>query len=320
MLYHRAAVALRHAESVVVCGHVRPDGDAVGSVLAATLALRHAGIAAVPTLADDAPPPATYAFLPGFALYTPASELETPAAFLALDSPSLERLGVAAEMASAATSLIVMDHHPEAEEFGGVNILDPTSSATGQLVWKLLEVLEVSPTPEIAMCCFVALQTDTGRFQYSNTTPESFRHAAELLEAGVDPAEVSRLVYESRSAASIALEGRALSRITVVNGGHVGYSWIADEDFILAGAQRGDGEQLIDSVRALGGIDVALLFSLRGDEVRVNLRAKTGFDVGAVARAFGGGGHKAASGFTVPAPLDDLLPKLLALLPGGDLT
>jgi len=272
----------------------------------------------VPTLADDAPAPATYAFLPGFALFTSASELEDPAAFLALDSPSLDRLGVAAELASATRTLIVMDHHPEAAEFGTVNILDPATSSTGQLVWQLVKELEVDPTPEIALCCYVALQTDTGRFQYSNTTPRSFRDAAEMIEAGVDPAEVSRLVYESRSAASIALEGRALSRITVVNGGHVAYSWVDDEDFASIGAQRGDGEHLIDSVRSLGGVDVALLFSLRDEEVRVNLRAKTGFDVGAVARIFGGGGHKAASGFTVPAPIEDLLPKLLPMLPGSD--
>jgi phosphoesterase RecJ-like protein len=318
LLYHRAATALRHADSVVVCGHVRPDGDAIGSVLAATLALRKAGIAAVPTLADEDPAPATYAFLPGFALFTPASELETPAAFLALDAPTLERLGLAAQLAAAATTLVVMDHHPEAMPFGHVNILDSSAASTGELVWRLAATLEIAPTPEVALCCYVALMTDTGRFQYSNTSPEAFRDAAEMLEAGVDPAEASRLVYESRSASSIALEGRALSRITLANDGHVAFSWVDDEDFTETGAQNGDAERLIDSVRSLGRIDVAMLFSLRGDEVRVNLRAKTGFDVGGVARTFGGGGHRAASGFTVQAPMEDLLPKLLPLLPGSD--
>lgn len=318
MLYHRAAVVLRHAESVVVCGHVRPDGDAVGSVLAATLALRQAGIAALPTLADEEPAPDTYSFLPGFALFTPASEFETPGAFLALDSPKLDRLGVAAELASSAKTLVVMDHHPEAEEFGTVNILDSTTASTGQMVWRLLRTLEVEPTPDVAMCCYVALQTDTGRFQYSNTSPEAFRDAAEMLEAGVDPAEVSRLVYESRTCGSIALEGLAMSRITITNGGRVAYSWVTDEDFVTTKAEPRDSERLIDAVRVLGGIDVAVLFGLRGDEVRVNLRAKGGYDVGSVARAFGGGGHRAASGFTGPAPFETLLPRVLSLLPGGD--
>ncbi len=318
MLYHRAAVALRHARSVIVCGHVRPDGDAVGSVLAATLTLRHAGIAAVPTLADEGPAPPTYAFLPGFALFARASDLETPDAFLALDAPNLDRLGCAADMASAARTLVVMDHHPDAQEFGTVSILDATSASTGQMVWRLAKALEIAPTPEIALCCFVALQTDTGRFQYSNTTPQSLRDAAEMIEAGVDPSEASRLVYESRSKAAIALEGRVLSRLTLANDGQVAYSLVADEDFAETGALPEETEQLVDAVRSLGGIDVALLFRLHGDEVRVNLRAKTGFDVGAVARDFGGGGHHAASGFTAPAPLEDLLPRLLALLPGSD--
>ncbi len=318
MLYHRAAVRLRHAESVVVCAHVHPDGDAVGSVLAATLALRHAGIAAIPTLADAAPAPATYSFLPGFALFTPVSELEPPDAFLALDAPTLERLGLAAEMAASAETLVVMDHHPEAEEFGTVNILDQTIASTGQMVWRLVRSLEIEPTPEIALCCYVALQTDTGRFQYSNTTPLAFQDAAEMLEAGADPTEASRLVYESRTKASIALEGCALSRITLANGGRVAYSWVDDGDFASTGAKPGDAERLIDAVRTLGGIDVAVLFRLRDKEIRVNLRAKGAYDVGAVAREFGGGGHKAAAGFTGPAPLEDLLPRLLSLLPGGD--
>ena len=116
-----------------------------------------------------------------------------------------------------------------------MNVLDPTSASTGQMVWTLLKSLEIAPTPEIALCCYVALQTDTGRFQYSNTSPQAFRDAAEMVEAGVDPAEASRLVYESRSAASIALEGRALSRITLANDGHVAYSWVDDGDFVETG-------------------------------------------------------------------------------------
>ncbi len=318
MLYHRAAVVLKHAASVVVCGHVRPDGDAVGSVLAATLALRQAGVAAIPTLADDAPPPATYAFLPGFALFTPVAELESPEAFLALDAPKLDRLGLAAEMAAAAPNLVVIDHHQGAEAFGTVNLLDPGTASTGQLVWRFAEALEIEPTPEIALCCYVALQTDTGRFQYSNTSPQAFRDAAEMVERGIDPAEASRLVYETRSMASIALEGRVLSRIKLANDGHVAYSWVEDADFAETGAQPGDGERLIDAVRTLGGIDAAAVFRLHDGEVRVNLRAKGSHDIGTVASSFGGGGHKAAAGFTFEGTLEDLLPRLLPQLPGGD--
>lgn len=315
--YHRAAVHLRHAASVAVCAHVRPDGDAMGSVLALTLALRAAGVPAVPVLADDGPPPRTYAFLPGFALFTLASELEQPEVFVALDTPSFARLGVAEEMARGAETLIVFDHHPDNQEFGHVNVVDPGAAATSQMVWRFLEVLDVRPTPEIALCCYVALMTDTGRFQYDNTTPAALRDAAAMIEAGADPAEASRLVYQERSAGSLALEARLLSRLTVTNGGRVAWAWLDDNDFAATGASPEEGENLPDAVRVIGGIDVAVLLRVTQGEVRGNLRAKTGADVATIAREFGGGGHRAAAGFSFAGTLDELVPRLLAMLPGG---
>lgn len=315
---HHAAVALRKARSVVVCAHVRPDGDAVGSVLALTLALREAGISAIPTLADEgADAPATYQFLPGFGLYTPAADLETPDVFVALDTPNLERIGAAGELAQAAETLIVMDHHPDAAEWGSINVLDSSCAATGQLIWRLLEPLQTAPNADVALCCYVALMTDTGRFQYDNTTPTALREAAAMLEAGVSPAEASRLVYQSRRPEALALEARAMSRLTVVNGGRVAYSWITAEDFAETGALQSEAEMLPDAIRTLGGVDVVAFLRAKDGEVRVGLRAKTGTDVAAVAHRFGGGGHKAAAGLTWEGDMEGLLAELLPLLPGG---
>jgi len=315
--YHRAAVHLRHASSVVLCAHVRPDGDAIGSVLALTLALRAAGVPAVPTLANDRGPSVTYEFLPGFSLYTPVAELEQPQVFVALDTPSFERLGIAEQLARDAETLIVVDHHPDNAQFGQVNVVDPTAAATSQLVWRIIEALELYPSAEMALCCYVALMTDTGRFQYDNTTATAFRDAAAMLDAGVDPAEASRLIYQERSAASLALEARLLSRLEIANGGKVAWAWLSDEDFVVTGALAEEAEHLPDAVRVIGGIEVAVLLRVIGNEVRGNLRAKTGADVGSVARALGGGGHKAAAGFTYVGSLDELLPRLLGMLPGG---
>lgn len=316
--YHRAAVALRRASSVVVCAHVRPDGDAVGSVLGLTLALRAAGIAAVPTLADDREPPATYAFLPGHSLYVRAADLEAPDVFVALDTPVPERLGVARPLMEAAETVIVIDHHPDATSFGAHCALDHSMAATGQMIWHFLDALDVPPTPEIALPLYVALLTDTGRFAYDNTTPDALRVAAEMLEAGVDPAEAARLVYQERSEASLEIEARALSRIVTANEGHVAVTMLSDADFAETGALPEEAEHVVDAVRSLGGVDVVVVLRQRGTEVRVNLRSKTGADVGRVARAFGGGGHRAASGFTVEdSTVDAVLTKLLPLLPGG---
>lgn len=317
--YHRAAVALRRASSVIVCAHVRPDGDAVGSVLGMTLALRAAGIAAVPTLADDRDAPSTYAFLPGHSLYVRAADLETPDVFVALDTPVPERLGVARPLLDGAETTIVFDHHPDATHFGTHCVCDATMAATGQIVWQFLGALEVQPTAEIALPLYVALMTDTGRFAYDNTTPDALRVAAEMLETGVSPSEAARLVYQERSEASLELEARALSRLVTSNDGHVACTMLSDADFAQTGALPEEAEHVVDAVRSLGGVDVVVVLHQRGTEVRVNLRSKTGADVSRVARSFGGGGHRAAAGFTVEnSTVDAVLIELLPLLPGGE--
>lgn len=316
--YHRMAVELRKASSVVIGSHVKPDGDAIGSMLALTLALRELGIPAIPVLADDSPPPSTYEFLAGFGLFTQPGELEPPAVFVALDTPSLERLGAAASLASSADQLLVCDHHPDNQEFGTVNVVDPGAAASGQMIWHLIEVLGVTPTADIALCCWVALVTDTGRFSFSNTSAQALRDAASMVAVGVDVAAANRLVYESRSHASIVLEALVVSRLTLANGGRVAYAWVADADYEQTGAVPEETEHLIDALRVLGGIEVAALMRLHPESVRVNLRAKSGFDVGSIARRFGGGGHKPAAGFTYDGDAESLLAALLPVLPGGD--
>jgi bifunctional oligoribonuclease and PAP phosphatase NrnA len=317
--YHHAAVALRRAKSVVICAHVRPDGDAIGSALGLTLALRDMGVPAVPTTADVRSAPSTYRWMPGFALYTHADELEAPEVFVALDTPTPERLGYAQDLAEKAGKLVVIDHHPDATEYGDVHVLDSTAAATGQMVWNLVKALELKPTPEIALCCYTALLTDTGRFAFQNTSPQALRDAAEMLEAGVDPSEVAREVYQNRSAASLALETRAMERLTIANGGRVAYTWITDDDFTETGAKPEEAECLPESVRVIEGIQIAILLNQRGPDVRGNLRAKGSYDVAEVARSLGGGGHKAAAGFTAEnSSVTEVVQQLLPLLPGGD--
>ncbi|NTW27866.1 MAG: bifunctional oligoribonuclease/PAP phosphatase NrnA [Coriobacteriia bacterium] len=289
----------------------------MGSVLALTLALRSVGIAAMPTLADDSDAPALFDFLPGFGLFVPAVQLEVPDVFVALDTPNPERLGAAGRLAESSRVSIVIDHHPDASSFGTINILDPVAAATGQMVWRLMDSLDIAPTRDIAQCCYVALVTDTGRFSYSNTSASTLRDAADMVEAGADVPEVARLLYQNRSLASLQLEARVLSRLTVANGGKVAYSWLEAADFLDLGAAPDEAEGLPDAIRLVSGIEVALMLRRAENEVRVNLRSKTGFDVGSIARRFDGGGHVPASGFTWTGTMDELLSALLPLLPGG---
>lgn len=166
------------------------------------------------------------------------------------------------------------------------------------------------------MCLYVALMTDTGRFQFGNTTPAALRDAAALVEAGARPAELAQAVYQSRRREALELEARVLDRIELANGGRVAYTYVTKDDYSQTGARPDETENLVDVVRVLKGIEVALLLRVRDKEVRGNLRSKTGFDVGAVARRFGGGGHAAASGFTLSGGLEDVVAQVLPELPG----
>lgn len=316
--FSRAARALREADSVLIGAHVDPDGDAVGSALGMMFVLESAGIASIPVLATDDPLPSTYAFLPGADRFVPAADAAVPDVFVALDSPDPRRLVRAEPLARAARTLIMIDHHPDARSDGATAILDPQAAATGCLVWELARHLGVEPDDRAATCLYTALLTDTGRFSYSNTSAKAFRIAAEMVAAGAVPHDIYRAVYENRSAGAQALLSRALGRITFANDGHVAYSWVYDADFTETGARPAEGENLIDHVRALGGVEAVFMVKVNSDgKSRVSLRAKDSADVGSVARELGGGGHRAAAGVTVPGGLDDAVAAVLPLLPGG---
>lgn len=308
---------LRGARHVTIASHVDPDGDAIGSCLGLSFALDAAGVANTVLLASGETVPATYAFLPGADRFRAPSGAPEADVFVSVDSPRLGRLGAAEAVARAARTLVMIDHHPDAAEEGHVHYFDASAAATGTLVWQLLPYLDVVPDVTIATCLYTALLTDTGRFSYSNTTSETLRQAADMTEAGAHPNDIYTAVYENRSAGAQQLVGTALARVTLANGGRVAYSWVTGADFESLGALPEEAENLIDYVRALGGVDAVMLAKVNGTTVRASLRAKTDVDVGAVARAFGGGGHRAAAGFTHTGDLESLLAALLPMLPGG---
>lgn len=309
---------LRSAGRVAIGSHVDPDGDAIGSCLGLAHALDTAGIPCTLVLAEGETVPVTYAFMPGAERFRPASAGAGADVFVALDSPRLHRLGDAEAVARGAGTLVMIDHHPDAAPEGALQYFDARAAATGEMIWRLLPHFGVRPTPLVATCLYTALLTDTGRFSYSNTTAGTLRVAAEMTEAGAHPHDIYTAVYENRSPGAQQLAGVTLARVTVVNGGRVAYSWITNDDFSAFDARPEEAENLIDFVRALGGVDAVLLAKVDDGTVRASLRAKGDVDVGAVARTFGGGGHRAAAGFTHTGDLDSLLAAVLPMLPGGE--
>ncbi len=296
-----AVRALRRAETVNLACHVNPDGDALGSLLATALGLRQLGKKVYPTWgAAPAQVPASYAFLPGTDLLVQPDDLPACDAFVALDCGVAHRLGSVEKMAKSCDPLINVDHHPGNDEFGTINVVVVDASSTAELVARLLTELGVELDKDIATALYVGIVTDTGRFQYSNSTPDTLRLAADLLSLGVDAPAIAQEVYESSPFGYLKLVGRVLDRAVLHEEARFVYSWIRLADLKDAGVSADETDGLIDLVRSTRAADVAAMFKEQRDgSWRVSMRSK-GRSVGELARARGGGGHDLAAGFTAP--------------------
>lgn len=301
------AELLRERDDFIVCGHVSPDGDCIGSQLALAAALKGIGKRAACLLAKDEPVDERLAFLPGFDELVFAGAYEGPArTFVAVDVPTRERIGeAAAGLRDACEASVVVDHHAVDSTMADLTYVDPDAASTTMLVWELAGLLGADRTGDVALCCYTGLVTDTGRFQYQNTDAAAMRAASEMVEAGADPASVSRALFQNRSLPSVRLENVAVDRMRFGAGGACVLSWLSHEDFEATGATKADAEPIIDALRSVAGVRAACMLREQGDSVRGSLRAKDGTDVAAVARSFGGGGHKAAAGFTLACPLPE---------------
>ncbi len=306
------AGALRARDRFLVTAHENPDGDALGSLLATHLALTQLGKDSLIVMEGTAPLPGEYHFL----------ELEAHGLLRARPADHGERVLVCVDCAQAnrvfdesllaGKSLVLnIDHHHDNTRFGDVNLVGTNASSTGEVLGDVFRSLGVAFTPEIAEALYVAVVTDTGRFQYSNTTPKALRLAADLVEAGADVHKVFQGVYESIQFAKLKLLARALERATVYEGGDVVVSFLLRGDFGEVGAAEPYSEGIIDSLRAVEGAKVAALIReppREGSPVRkISLRTSVDeIDVSAIARKSNGGGHRQAAGFSSDLSVADI--------------
>lgn len=308
------AARMKDCDEFVLCGHVNPDGDCLGSQLALMHALRSLGKKAQCVLVEPNSVDQGLGFLPGVFDMIPAEAYDgNPCAFIACDVPIPTRMGRAAEIQKRAKVRFTVDHHAADVSMSEYNYVDEDAPACGLIVWNLIKALGVKADAAMATCCYTALMTDTGRFQYQNATPEAFRAANEMVEAGADPASISSEVYQSRSFASLMLEKAMLENIVVAEDGLWAFSYVRQSNFERLGAVKADAEPLVDIVRSLAGVRVACMVREQLTGVRGSLRAKGDeIDVSALARRIGGGGHRAAAGFTFEGSIEEAL----ASLPG----
>jgi len=302
---------LEGRREVAICGHTNPDGDALGSNLALAAYLRTRGAKVTSLLAKLPKGPNLYAFLPGYD-FTPASHYQgTPDLFIVVDTSTKERIGDGAAVFDRAAETLVIDHHPDYTGFSPNYYGDPEASATGLIIWRLLKASGQPITQRMAEYCYVALMTDTGRFSFQNTTQEAFTAAGEMVAAGVDSAAMSREVYENRSHGAMLLDSRLVDRMRFAAGNSIVYSWVDESDLAELHLSRDETEGLPTLLRSVNGVSMAILFRNEEGGVRVNLRAKYGCDVGALARQFGGGGHKAAAGISLETSLEQAIQTII---------
>jgi phosphoesterase RecJ-like protein len=303
--------ALREHDRFLVVTHENPDGDALGSLLAMTLALRQLGKDVVMYLAGDGPLPGEYGFMQLDGLLRELPDDMEERTLVAVDCAKADRMGPDTTPIDRAQFTIDIDHHHDNTRFGDVNLIVADASSTGEVLRDVFAELGVELTPEIAEPLYIALVTDTGRFQYTNTTPKSLRLAAELVEAGADVHAVFQQVYESVQFAKLKLLARALERARVLEGGSIVVSYLLRDDFAEVGAAEPYSEGIIDYLRAVEGAELAALIREppRDDAParRISLRASIDeLDVSAIARSFGGGGHRQAAGFQSEASIDEI--------------
>ncbi|NTW04662.1 MAG: bifunctional oligoribonuclease/PAP phosphatase NrnA [Peptococcaceae bacterium] len=305
------AMLLDNSGSILLSGHVFPDGDCLGSVAALGLALKKKGKEVV--MASPGLIPGNFSFLPvigDFCTEKPAREFFD--VMIVLDCSESDRLGNFGRYLNQSANVICIDHHLEPNELGNLNYFDSDAAATGEIVFDLIGLLDVSIDPEIAACLYTAIVTDTGNFRYEKTTAATLRKGAILMEAGIDASGINTLLFEENPLSAVLLMGAAINSIKISPGGSV--AWMVVDLSMLArySAQDGDTDGLINVARTIKGVEISILFrEIAPGTYKISFRSKHKADVSLLAAKFGGGGHARASGCTVIGELEEMEAKII---------
>jgi len=315
----KAAEVLGGATEVALACHVNPDADAMGSMLALANVLEARGVrttASIPNEPFSLPRWAT--LLPGSDRLVAASEFpREPAVMVTCDCAAADRLAGLTGASTRATELIWIDHHRSNEGLGTVQLIDPDASSTCEIVFRLLQTMEAELTDDAAACLYAGLVTDTGRFQYEATTPETLRIAALLREHAFDHTRLVQALYEDHPIGMLSLVGVALGRLRHVAEANLVWTYLTQQDLQEAGVHPSETDDLIDVIRTARDVDVAVLVKQQRDgRFKVSARSRGEHDLAVAAAAFGGGGHRLAAGYTSRHGPADTIERLIRVLRG----
>ncbi|MEC8929711.1 MAG: bifunctional oligoribonuclease/PAP phosphatase NrnA [Verrucomicrobiota bacterium] len=292
--------ALKDCRTFAICGHMRPDGDCIGSQLALAYSLHERDRKVIVWNQD--PMPEKLAFLDPKKLLATPKPRKSFDAVITTDCANYERLGTICSCIEQRGLLINIDHHSSNSRYGDINWINARSASTGELIHQLIKQAGWPITPLIADNLFTAISTDTGSFQYPTTRSTTYHAAAELVTKGADLATICTEVYQSYPLSRVRLLKHMYNNFKLSQKNQVAYFWIRRRDYARAGAIPDESEGLIDHIRDIETVKVACLFEEIEPEItRISLRSKApAIDVSAIALAFGGGGHQAAAGARIP--------------------
>ncbi len=294
-----------------ITSHARPDGDSIGSALGLALALKELGKTAHVYNADRYP--RAFSSMPGIEQIRFADRLSGQyEAVFVLECNNLSR----AKLADLSRYYSInIDHHPGTQPFGNLNWVDTSAAAVGEMIYRLIRALEVQLTPEISTNLYVAILTDTGSFQFSNTRAQTFQIARELVVGGANPSRIAQDIYMSQPHSKIRLLAQVLGTLQLHPSKKIAWIVLTREMLEQAAASADETEGIVNYALFLEGVEMAAFFREENQEhFRVSLRSKRHYDVGSVARIFGGGGHRATAGLSMEGSFPEVLDRVIGEL------
>lgn len=325
--YQPVIEALSASKKILVTTHVRPDGDALGTVAATILGMRKKNLDAEALLLSHLPSKYSFIFKDYKIVHHDAEkgwpvdlDLKNYDCLLVMDTGTWSQLpGLKEKLAGYKGKKIVVDHHLTQEDWADIKLVDTTAAAAGEIATELLEHWGIPIDGQIATALFLAIVSDTGWFQFSNTKPHTMRMAADLMDAGVDTDRLYQLLYQNERAQRIKLHALGLKSLEFHADGALAVMTLSRDDFARAGATVTDTESLINIPLQVAAAQVSVLIvePIEPGPTRVSLRSKGGLDVSKFAQQFGGGGHARAAGLKIESPLTEARERILAALNGA---
>jgi len=301
--YQEVATALKEHHKIAIVCHVNPDGDCIGSMLGLGLILRAMGKEV--TLISEDTVPGVYDYLPGIQGVVGADSLGGQEMAVFVDCSDIERAGEKVAGRITGIPLVInLDHHVSNRQYGHFNLVDAGAAATGEIIYHLLKELAIPLTRDVAICLYTALVMDTGSFRYDNTTGQTHRIAAELIEAGINVFDINKYLFEEVPLATLRVIQLGLAGLQVSPCGQLAWMKLTDRDMLRIEAKDEHIDGLINYTRMIKGVEIGILFREQGEGlVKVSFRSKGRVDVNLLAGEFGGGGHPRASGCRLKVPL-----------------